>query len=208
MIRTRPTAAPSRAARLAVALGAGLLAVTGCTGLADAAGPDGTASPSPSPVLLTRVEKPEKISSWPETRYRSLRDPASKSLGQLKLLLDGDATSAVGTAYESADEKYAAVVSAVAGEVRDPKAALDRLFAGLPRLHDVKPTRPGPMGGEARCGEGDDNGLNADVCAWADEHSIGMIVYLGFPSGGDPDDLFVRDRAKVERQTTSPSPAN
>lgn len=131
---------------------------------------------------------------------------AQVSLGKLKLLLDGDATSAVGTAYESADGQYGVLVSTVAGPVQDPQKALDVLFGGLPRLHDVAPTRPGPMGGEARCGKGEDNGLTVDLCAWADQHTIGMITWLGIPKTGNPAIQFVRARAQIEKSGIPPSP--
>ncbi|KKK05678.1 hypothetical protein LQ51_12415 [Micromonospora sp. HK10] len=130
---------------------------------------------------------------------------AQASLGKLKLLLDGDATSAVGTAYESTDGQYAALVSAVAGPVRDPQKTLDVLFGGLPQLHDVAPTHPGPMGGEARCGKGEDNGLTVDLCAWADGHTIGMITWLSVPKTGNPASQLVSARAQIEKSATSPS---
>jgi hypothetical protein len=57
---TRSAGATRRAGRLAAAATTGLLAMTGCT-LVDAAGPERSATPSPSPVIAMRVEKPEKL---------------------------------------------------------------------------------------------------------------------------------------------------
>ncbi|MFG3421721.1 hypothetical protein ACIBTZ_20985 [Micromonospora sp. NPDC049460] len=146
-----------------------------------------------------RLDKPEKLlSGWPESKNRKWRNAAQQSVGALKTLLDGDATSAVATAYTTADDKYTVVVSGVSGKVPDPTAALDRIFATLPRLSEVEPTRPGPMGGEARCGKGEDQGVWVDTCAWADDHSIGMVAFIGFPQTGDPDDMFVRARSQIE----------
>ncbi|WP_262283439.1 hypothetical protein [Micromonospora sp. MA102] len=133
---------------------------------------------------------------------RTLREPAQKNMGSFKELLDGEPTSAVGTAYTAADEQYTALVSGVSGKVTDPKATLDRIFATLPRLSGVKPTRPGPMGGEARCGKGETQGVNVEVCAWADHHSIGMVTFLGFPKSGSADSLFVRARSQLEHPVT------
>ncbi|MER7888673.1 hypothetical protein ABTX15_02480 [Micromonospora sp. NPDC094482] len=146
-----------------------------------------------------RLDKPEKLlGTWPESMSRQLRAQPEQNMGTFKELLDGEPTSAVGTAYTTADGRYTALVSGVSGTVTDPKATLDTVFAALPRLSGVKPTRPGPMGGEARCGKGETQGVNIEVCAWADQHSIGMVAFLGFPSGGSADDMFVRARAQLE----------
>jgi hypothetical protein len=157
------------------------------------------AQPLPSQAVAMRLDKPEKfLSGWPESKSRKWRRTAQQSVGALKTLLDGEATSAVATAYTTADEQYTAVVSGVSGKVADPTAALDRIFATLPRLSEVKPTRPGPMGGEARCGKGQDQGIWINTCVWSDDHSIGIVAFIGFPQTGDPDDMFVRARSQLE----------
>ncbi|AXH91487.1 hypothetical protein DVH21_17005 [Micromonospora aurantiaca] len=150
-----------------------------------------------------RLEKPERlVSGWPESKSQTLREQAQQSMGGLKELLDGEPTSAVAAAYTNADEQYSALASGVSGKVTDPKATLDRLFATLPRLSGVKPTRPGPMGGDARCGKGETQGVNVEVCAWADNHSVGMVAFLGFPSTGSAASMFVQTRSQLERPAT------
>jgi hypothetical protein len=178
---------------------AGLLLAGGCgRGAEPATRPTASASSS-APVVAMRLEKPEKLlSGWPESMSRTLREPAQKNMGNFKLLLDGEPTSAVGTAYTTADGQYTALVSGVTGRVTDPKATLDRIFVNLPRLTGVAPTRPGPLGGEARCGKGATQGVNVEVCAWADRYSIGMVTFLGFPKSGSADDMFVRARSQLE----------
>ncbi|MCM0676323.1 hypothetical protein NCC78_16745 [Micromonospora phytophila] len=149
------------------------------------------------------LDKPEKLlSGWPESTSGTLSEQAQQNVSIFEKLLSGEPTSAVGTAYTTLDGQYSAVVSGVSGKVTDPKAALDTLFAALPRLSDVKPTRPGPMGGEARCGKGETQGVNVDVCAWADHHSIGMVAFLGFLKSGNPDSQFVRARSQIEHPVT------
>ncbi|MFG1723093.1 hypothetical protein ACGFII_31155 [Micromonospora chalcea] len=150
-----------------------------------------------------RLEKPEKLlSSWPESKSQKLREQAQQNMDGLKELLDGVPTSAVAAAYTTADEQYSALVSGVSGKVSDPKATLDRLFATLPRLSGVKPTRPGPMGGDARCGKGETQDVNVEVCAWADHHSVGMVAFLDLPNTGSAASMFVRARSQLERPAT------
>ncbi|MFI7608695.1 hypothetical protein ACIBTV_26600 [Micromonospora sp. NPDC049366] len=183
---------------------AGLLMASGCSQPADNVErkADGR-SASPSPTMAMRLDKPEKfLSGWPESTSRTLREHAQQNMGGFKELLDGEPTSAVATAYTTADERYTALVSGVSGKVTDPKATLDRLFAALPRLSGVKPTRPGPMGGDARCGKGETQGVNVEVCAWADHHSVGMVTFLGLPSSGSADDMFVQARSQLEHPVT------
>ncbi|WP_157562513.1 hypothetical protein [Micromonospora chokoriensis] len=181
----------------------GVLMVSGCSRPADTVERTAEARSSSSPAVAMRLDKPEKLlSGWPESMSRKLREQAQQTLGGFKALLDGEPTSAVGTAYATPDGQYTALASGVSGKVTNPKATMDEVFAALPRLSDVKPTPPGPMGGEARCGKGETQGVNVDVCAWADRHSIGMVAFIGFPKSGDPDSLFVQARSQLEHPVT------
>lgn len=202
-MRAGHTNAGPRRASVALAL-AGLLVASGCSQPADNVERKTEArSASPLPTAAMRLEKPEKLlSSWPESKSQKLREQAQQNMGGLKELLDGEPTSAVAAAYTTADEQYSALVGGVSGKITDPKATLDRLFATLPRLSGVKPTRPGPMGGDARCGKGETQGVNVEVCAWADHHSVGMVAFLDLPSTGSAASMFVRARSQLERPAT------
>ncbi|MGY0005926.1 hypothetical protein [Micromonospora sp. I033] len=145
--------------------------------------------------------KPEKLlSGWPESTSRKLRDQAQQNTDTSKQFLDGEATSEVGAAYALLDGSRTILVSGVSGKVTDPKGSLDKIFAALPRLSDIQSIRPGPMGGEARCGTGETQGVPVSVCMWADTQTIGMVTLLG-TSGVSPNS-FVKARSQIERPLT------
>ncbi|MGN9807087.1 hypothetical protein [Micromonospora sp. L32] len=146
-----------------------------------------------------RLDKQENLfGSWQEAKSRILHGHAQRNMAHFKTILAGDPGSAVGVAYTSTDEKYTALVSGVSGTVTDPVAALDVVFDGLYKLTDIKPTSPGPLGGEARCGGGKTDGVNFDVCAWADKHTIGSVTLIGYPDGHDPAPQFLLVRTQLE----------
>lgn len=197
-----PTDAGRRRAGIGALALAGLLMTAGCPQPSDTAEPTASASTSPSssPTVAMRMNKPEKLLGiMPESSDRRLHAPAQQTVDSFKKLLEGEPTSTLGLAYASLDEQYIVLVSGVSGTVADPESALDKVFAGLTMLTDVKPTRPGPMGGEARCGKGEDKGVHFDVCAWADSQTIGMVTRFGFPKSGSPDHNFVQLRSQLER---------
>ncbi|MGW0431691.1 hypothetical protein ACWDV4_03945 [Micromonospora sp. NPDC003197] len=119
----------------------------------------------------------------------------------------GEVTSAVGWAYggDSAEAEMI-LISGVAGSVTDPTQTLDRLFASLPRLMDVRPVDPGPLGGEARCGRGEttsDAGVvQVTSCSWADKNTVGSVTFLSpGPSVNkrDRSGEFVAIRGQIEQ---------
>ncbi|WP_433284613.1 hypothetical protein [Micromonospora sp. CA-244673] len=202
MARTRQAGAGERAAGVAVLALTTLLTASGCSGAANPV--EGASLPrtaSPSPAAPMRVVKPEKLlSGWPESTSGTLRDQAQQNTDTFKPFLDGEATSEVGAAYALLDNSTTILVSGVSGRVTDSKGSLDKIFAALPRLSDIQPIRPGPMGGEARCGKGETQDVKVHVCAWADNHTIGMVTQLG--SSGFSPNKFVQARSQIERPLT------
>ncbi|MEO3775555.1 hypothetical protein ABGB16_01635 [Micromonospora sp. B11E3] len=191
---------------------AGLVTATGCTRLSDVAERAAEAIPTSSPAAM-RLTKPELLwGRWPESLDRRLHLQAQQAMGGFKQLLDGEPTSAVGTAYTLSAEEYSAergvhspdgqravLISGVSGRVVAPEATLDTVFAGLTRLRGVTPTEPGPLGGVARCGAGENKGVPVDVCAWADGHTIGMVIFIGFPRAQSRSEDFLKTRSQMEQ---------
>ncbi|MDO3703010.1 hypothetical protein Q3W71_15165 [Micromonospora sp. C28SCA-DRY-2] len=210
MTGTRSTGVRCRLLGAAVAV-AGLLAATGCEQRADTAEP--VAEPAvPATPAAMRLDKPKLLlDRWAESANRNLHAPAQHRLGEFKKLLAGEPTSAVGTAYVTAEEAYSpelgvhlpdgggvVLVSGVSGTVGEPEAVLDAVFAGLPAVAGVAPTAPGPLGGVARCGTGRSRGVHAVVCAWADDHTVATVTFLGFPATGNRAEDFRRIRSQLE----------
>ncbi|RQX18640.1 hypothetical protein DDE19_06980 [Micromonospora ureilytica] len=198
-----------------------LLFTTGCTregdapaATADTAAATAVARSSP-PAAAMRLDKPAKLlGTWPESVNRVLRGQAEQNMGNFKKLLSTEPTSAMGTAFVRATEVYTRkdglhipgddqrviLVSGVSGTIADPTATVDRIFAGLPNVTDVAAVPPGPLSGMAGCGVGPaKTGIPVGICVWGDEHTVGMVTFIGFAPADDPHAMFGQIRAELER---------
>ncbi|MFF0152779.1 hypothetical protein [Micromonospora sp. NPDC005203] len=162
-----------------------------------------------------RIDTPAKLlGTWTESVNRGFREQAEQNMGNFKKLLSSEANSAMGTAYVQAEEVYSRehglhipgddqrviLISAVSGTITDPTAALDKTFAGLPKVTDVAPIQPGPLGGTAGCGTGPGGAsTSVTVCVWSDQHTLGMVTFVGFAKTDDPQGVFSRIRAELEQ---------
>ncbi|MFI0794464.1 hypothetical protein ACH4OY_17530 [Micromonospora rubida] len=192
--RTALAGARARMTRVG-ALVAGLLLAGGCSQAAGEVTPEA----SPSTVVAMRLDAPKRLlDTWPESTSRISHDKARQLMALFKTLLDGEPTSAVGSAYAPLDERRTILVSGVSGVVPDPVRTVDGVFAGLPRFTDVKLVPPGPLGGETRCGRAGLEGVDVVVCVWVDQDTIGIVSFLGLPPKEDTTDLFLRVRAQLE----------
>ncbi|WP_433345032.1 hypothetical protein [Micromonospora sp. CA-111912] len=186
-------------ARFAAALAlSGVLLTTGCARLTDDVGRRLADRPSPTPAAEMRLDAPDVLLGWPQSLDRRIRESAESAMGHFKQLLDGDTTSAVGTAWAPLEGGSALMVSGVSGRVRDPQATLDRVFAGLPKVSDVQPVPPGPLGGVAACGSYSTEDLTAHACAWADNGSFALVSMLNLPAGKRPEERLVEVRGTLE----------
>jgi hypothetical protein len=210
MARTKLIGSRRRACVAVLSL-AGLVATTACTRPGDAVESAANEKRPHSPAAM-RLDKPKKLfGSWNESVDRRLREPAMMDTDAFKRLLDGEPTSAVGTAYTPVEEKYSRrlgvhrpgdnriiVVNGVSGTVTDADATLSQVFAARPTITDWAPVPPGPLGGVAGCGSGQSSDGLVNICAWADNHTIGMVTFIGFAQSDDPQASFLQTRAEFE----------
>ncbi|MEU8083093.1 hypothetical protein AB0B57_05675 [Micromonospora sp. NPDC049101] len=207
-------AKPAATAVIGALTSAILLATTGCAGRAGGPAP-ATTAPSPPSATRMRIDKPDKLlGTWTESVDRGFHDHAEQDMGTFKKLLSAEPTSAMGTAYVQAKEVYSRerglhipgddqrviLISAVSGTITDPTAALDKTFAGLPKVTNVAPIQPGPLGGLAGCGTVPaKTGIPVDICAWSDHQTLGMVTFVGFAKTDDPQGVFGQIRAELEQ---------
>ncbi|EEP74655.1 hypothetical protein MCAG_04982 [Micromonospora sp. ATCC 39149] len=189
-----------------------LLGTVGCSRSADTVESRTSTPPSPSlsPAAM-RLDKPEKLlGRWNESVDRRLIGLAEKNMGYFKGFVQGEPTSAVGTAYVAVKEHYSPelgvyrddnrfiLLSGVSGTATAPDAVLDAVFAGLTAVDDVEPVPSGPLGGKARCGTGQSKDLRVDVCVWASAQTLGMIHFGGLTQADDPGEKFRQIRSQTE----------
>ncbi|GAB3143492.1 hypothetical protein GCM10027290_19880 [Micromonospora sonneratiae] len=140
---------------------------------------------------------------------RTLIGYAHQSMAKLKKEFAAP-TSAVGWAYGGESETDEIIlISGASGTLPDPKGALERLLASLPRLKNVRPVDPGPLGGEASCGSGETTNAAGIVgvtsCAWVDAGSIGLVTFMSpgrSSTGRDRSAEFVTIRGQIQQRTS------
>jgi hypothetical protein len=133
-------------------------------------------------------------------QYTAMTDVMEKGLAKYK-----DATNLFGALYGDADDQDVVIAIAVERPVLAPKAALVGAFRGLTsggmRINDVAAVEPGPLGGTAQCGTGNTDGTDIAVCGWADEGSIGILMWY-HSSAEQVTTEFIKLRAEIETKTT------
>ncbi|GGQ56978.1 hypothetical protein [Couchioplanes azureus] len=112
------------------------------------------------------------------------------------------ATETVGALYGTPAERDLVIVAAVASEVEDPQRELNATFlgAGVSGLKLTGLTTPsaGSLGGVAKCGKGEAGGAPVVVCGWADEGSVGLLIWY-YKSMNSAKAEFPKLRAQVEK---------
>ncbi|MDI1459347.1 hypothetical protein QEZ54_00045 [Catellatospora sp. KI3] len=91
---------------------------------------------------------------------------------------------------------------AAAAKMGNPEKELDDAFKGMGtsglNATGIAEINPGPLGGSAKCGTATTSGVKLAVCAWADNGSLGMLVWY-FKSVDDIKSEFVTLRGEVEK---------
>jgi hypothetical protein len=94
------------------------------------------------------------------------------------------------------------MIAGASGVMADPKKELDEALTGLGSglgVTEFKTVDAGPLGGDAKCGDGKTDGVKVGVCAWADRGSLGMIV-IYFKSAAELQRQFVTMRGEIEQK--------
>ncbi|MFG2008069.1 hypothetical protein ACGFNF_03220 [Micromonospora sp. NPDC048868] len=161
------------------------------------------ASPSPesSDAPQIRVVTPETLGGRPKSTEPTLRKAADDMVRELRSSVRGE-TGVAGAFYGSADERNMVMVIAASTFVLNPERELDDAVKGISKDLAVKrltTIAPGPLGGLAKCGDGESAGVPLGVCAWADHGSVGLIVMF-FSSSAATAAEFVAFRSQIEQK--------
>jgi hypothetical protein len=166
----------------------------------------GTAKPTPEVTrfpTITVVE-PKTLGGRPkltDPQFASLAKDLKKGLADVP-----GATNSVGTLYGTVAKRNIVVVAATAAPVLDPKTELDSAFssaggAGGLAITGIVNVKPGPLGGAAKCGKATEGDLNMAVCSWADDGSLGMMIFF-FQSVTKAKAEFAKLRGQVEKKSS------
>ncbi|MBB5868218.1 hypothetical protein F4553_001597 [Allocatelliglobosispora scoriae] len=166
------------------------------------ASPPTTASPSPSataPTLPSVQGVP--VLAMPKTLLgRALSTGGYKATAQSMLkdyTFNPPALREVGAAYGSTAKKTQVIALAYAITLNNPAGFLTE--SGFP-LTGAERVDAGPAGGAAVCGTAKNFSPKSAYCMWADENSLGILVFVGTtPAKAAP--LLVTARAEIQIQS-------
>ncbi|MFE9691179.1 hypothetical protein [Micromonospora sp. NPDC005806] len=149
----------------------------------------------------TRMTAPDTLAGRPKVTDPQLQTAAEQMISEMKKDVP-DATSTVGAFYGNPEKQDLVMIGGVSGLIADPKKEMADATAGLSTelgVTSFKTADAGPLGGEAKCGDGKADSLPVGVCVWADRGSLGVIV-LYFKSAADLQKEFVTMRGQIEQK--------
>jgi hypothetical protein len=157
--------------------------------------PAGTAAPAPAAVTVTA---PETLGGRPRLTDPQFANMATALQDTLRNL--PGATASIGGVYGTPDKQDVVVVTAAQVPSSDPATDLDRAFFGAGvgglAISEVAAVDSG-LGGVAKCGAAKSLVLDLAFCSWADEGSLGMVMWYSQPVGLAKAE-FSRLRAEIE----------
>jgi hypothetical protein len=159
-------------------------------------------SPSPSPELVTRLSEPATLGGKPRLKTTALEKAAGQLRTQMKSVMPGSADT-VAAFYGNIAKQDMLMIFGSTAPIPDPKVGLDALFSGMGSSMSVKNETDipaGPLGGVARCGNGESDGIKLGVCGWSDEGSVGMIV-IYFKDFNQLRSQFAEYRGQIETRS-------
>jgi hypothetical protein len=158
-----------------------------------------SAEPTKAPASAITVVEPKKLGGRPkltDAQFAPLASELKSSLADVP-----GATKTVGTLYGTVEKRNIVVVAAAAAPLAEPGKEIDAAFTsagfGGMKISGITDVSPGPLGGEARCGKATQQDLNMAICVWADNGSLGMMIWY-FKSVSKAKAEFPKLRAQVE----------
>ncbi|MEV6346173.1 hypothetical protein [Actinoplanes sp. NPDC051851] len=145
------------------------------------------------------VAAPQKLNGRPkidEDEAASLASLLKQSLGSLP-----GVTNSVGAVYGNSSRSNLVTIAAAEAPIDDPDSYLGMLFyalgSGDSKVTDTTEVSTGSLGGAAKCGNTESDGIRMALCGWADEGSLGMVVWY-FKSADKVTSEFPTIRSQIE----------
>ncbi|MCP3782398.1 hypothetical protein NLX85_03335 [Micromonospora sp. A3M-1-15] len=149
----------------------------------------------------TRLVEPPTLAGRPKVSEPQLQQAATQMKSEIAKDVP-NATSTVGAFYGEPEKKDLVMIAGASGVIADPKKEMaDAITAITPELgaKEFKTVNAGPLGGDAKCGDGKTEDIPVAVCIWADKGSLGMVVVY-FKSAAEIQSQFVTMRGEIEKQ--------
>ncbi|KAB1906062.1 hypothetical protein [Micromonospora sp. AMSO31t] len=149
----------------------------------------------------TRLVEPTTLAGRPKVSEPDLQTAATQMKSEIAKDVP-NATSTVGAFYGDPAKKDLVMIAGASGVIADPqKEMADAVTEITPELgaKEFKTVDAGPLGGDAKCGDGKAQDVPVAVCLWADKGSLGMVVVY-FKSAAEIQQEFVTMRGEIEKR--------
>ncbi|MGC5017660.1 hypothetical protein [Micromonospora sp. DT47] len=150
----------------------------------------------------TKVAAPTTLAGRKQISDPELKALSDQMVAEMKSSVQNE-TGAAGAFYGDPAKQDLVMIAAASGLMADPKKELDEAVTGLSgelAVTNMATVDAGPLGGDAKCGDGKTEGVPLGVCAWSDKGSVGMIVMF-FKSGAEAKTEFVTMRGQIETRS-------
>jgi hypothetical protein len=158
-----------------------------------------TTEPTESGRTIT-ISEPSRLGGRPkltDDQFAGVADQLQSELSQVP-----GATNTVGALYGTPAKRDIVIIAAVEAPVADPQKELDGTFFGAGvgglKVSGIVDVEPGPLGGGAKCGKTESAGVDLAFCAWADEGSVGWIMWY-FKTVKQVSGEFAKLRGEIEK---------
>jgi hypothetical protein len=154
------------------------------------------------PKSTVKIAEPVRLGGHPK-----LTDPEFAELTeelQKEFASDYSTGNSFSAFYGDIDAEQLLAVFAWEADVPNAKTALAGNFVGMGvggiKISNLADVSTGQLGGYAKCGDGKAEGSDVAVCGWADEGSMGMIMYFQ-KKAKQVRGEFPRMRAQIETKS-------
>jgi hypothetical protein len=160
-----------------------------------------SAPPTKNAASVTIVE-PKTLGGRAKLTDSQFSGAASQLKSSLALVPNSKKT--VGALYGSTQKRNIVALAATQAPIDNPSDAIDQLFYGAGisglKIGNITTASTGSFGGSAKCGSTTTSGIDTAICSWADDNSLGLIVWY-FKSASKAKAEFPTVRAQVEKKS-------
>jgi hypothetical protein len=159
--------------------------------------PAAVRSPSPAPTVVIRL--PDTLLGRAKATQKALVQSAEQAVAAQRTA-ESTAESVQAAYYGNANRQNLIFVLAVQARSADPRQTYARVVEAMEQQQKgltLTEIDPGPLGGQAGCGEAPVSGSPVTFCVWVDAGSYGFVEFFGVHVGPQRAQ-FVRARSQIE----------
>jgi hypothetical protein len=159
-----------------------------------------TPDPTTKPAATVKIVEPKTLGGRPKVSTKELKS----YVDLLKTMMSSypSASKSVSGMYGRIGTRNVVVMAAAEADVVLPETTVDALLASggsSTKVTGITSVPAGSLGGSAKCGNSSSAGEKLAICVWADQGSLGLVVWY-FKSSSAIKSEFPKVRAEIEKK--------